>query len=199
MMRRTASRFLRFAPTFAVRPQALALARSRACGPLLAPSRRGLGVPLGRTLCSADGGASIDGATIANPHIMPADEVRRMLELEKGRDIFVLDMQGMHGGRLGETLVIVTGTNRRHLLHLAETVRAAARASAPDGTVLSIEDEQSDDWMLLDLGSVVVHFMSEHGRAYYDLDSLWTANVARHAEAQREAAARGAASRRIDT
>jgi ribosome-associated protein len=114
---------------------------------------------------------------VQNAEILSALEVERILTEEKGRDIFVLDMQGIHGGRLGETLVIVTGTNRRHMLHMAETVRAAARQAVDDGLVPSIEDEDSTDWMLLDLGTVVVHFMSKEGRAYYDLDSFWTNNV----------------------
>lgn len=182
MALRTARLLARAAPkALALRPQALTLAGPRACGLVRGPNGWGLGAPLGRWLCTAD------SAPVSNAVILSADEVEQILTLEKGRDIFVLDLRGMHGGRLGETLVIVTGANRRHLVHLAETVRAAARGAAPGGAVPSIEDEHSEDWMLLDLGSVVVHFMSEHGRSYYDLDSLWTANVAKHVEAQLEA------------
>lgn len=123
---------------------------------------------------------------VLNPVILPLAEVERILTEEKGRDLFVLNMHGVHGGKLGETLVIVTGANRRHMLHLAETVREAARAAlgddAPEDAVPAIEDEDSHDWMLLDLGSVVVHFFSEKGRAFYDLDAFWTNNVRRHLE-----------------
>jgi ribosomal silencing factor RsfS len=39
---------------------------------------------------------------------------------------------------------------------------------------LSIEGEDSDDWMLLDTGSVVVHCFTQEGRDEYDLEGLWT-------------------------
>lgn len=128
--------------------------------------------------------AAGDAGVVVNTLTLSAGEVERILVEEKGRDLFVLDMQGVHGGKLGDTMVVVTGTNRRHMLHLAETVREAARAAldadAADDAVPAIEDEDSQDWMLLDLGSVVVHFFSEKGRAYYDIESFWKDNVRRH-------------------
>ena len=38
---------------------------------------------------------------------------------------------------------------------------------------LGIEGAGSDEWVLIDLGVVVLHLMSEKARSYYDLESLW--------------------------
>ncbi|KAG8465523.1 hypothetical protein KFE25_002830 [Diacronema lutheri] len=168
------------------------LARAFVAAPRLATPRRFFvrlsDVELPQVVRAAEG-------TFANEVLMPVSEVARILTEEKGQEVFVLDMQGMHGGRLGDTLVIVTGANRRHMHHLAESVRAAARASlpadAPEGAVPPIEDEDSEDWMLVDLGSVVLHVFSEKGRAFYDLDAFWTANVRRHVSSSGDAAVMG--------
>lgn len=67
--------------------------------------------------------------------------------------------------------VICEGKNRRHLKVVGEDV---AKHLKQDG-LYRIGGSRLDDgmWVLLDFGPVVLHVMSEEGRAYYDLDNLW--------------------------
>lgn len=91
------------------------------------------------------------------------------LEDLKGADIKVLDVQ--HLTTVTDWMIICTGTSNRHVKSLADNVAAAARES---GTrPLGIEGTESSEWVLVDLGSVVVHVMQAQTRVFYQLEKLW--------------------------
>ena len=39
--------------------------------------------------------------------------------------------------------------------------------------IISVEGKGSSEWVLLDLGDIVVNIMSKSARELYDLESLW--------------------------
>jgi len=91
------------------------------------------------------------------------------LEDIKGRDIVVLDVQRMTS--LFDRLIIVSGDSTRQNRALANHVREKLKAlGAP---VLGVEGEDSGEWILVDLGRVVVHIMQPAIRQYYNLEELW--------------------------
>lgn len=76
-------------------------------------------------------------------------------------------------------IIIATGTSDRHLHAMADKIIEACKEAGE--TILGIEGEQSRDWVLVDLGDVVVHLMREETRALYALEKLWTLPPARQA------------------
>ena len=74
-------------------------------------------------------------------------------------------------------LVIDGGTSSRHVKALADSVMEKAKKSGykPLGT----EGERGAEWILVDLGDVVVHLMLPATREFYDLERLWQ-NPAHH-------------------
>jgi ribosome-associated protein len=70
-------------------------------------------------------------------------------------------------------LVIASGTSNRHVKSLAENV--ATEAKKRGVRPLGIEGEDAGEWVLVDLGDVVVHVMLPATRDFYDLERLWTA------------------------
>jgi len=86
------------------------------------------------------------------------DRVIEALEDRKGQKILAL--------------VIVTGTSNRHVKALVDSVVEAATAagSKPYG----IEGLETNEWVLVDLGDVLVHVMQAEPRAFYDLERLWS-------------------------
>ncbi|MEY2990538.1 MAG: ribosome silencing factor [Candidatus Nanopelagicales bacterium] len=98
------------------------------------------------------------------------DHVVDALEDRKGQDILVLDVRRLTS--VSDFMVIATGTSNRHVKALVDAV---ADASAQAGTPpLGVEGTGPNEWVLVDLGDVVVHVMQRDARGFYDLERLWT-------------------------
>lgn len=68
-------------------------------------------------------------------------------------------------------LVVCSGTSSRHVKSLADNVSRMAKAAGH--MPLGIEGEDAGEWVLVDLGDVVVHVMQPAVRDFYDLERLW--------------------------
>jgi ribosome-associated protein len=91
------------------------------------------------------------------------------LEDIKGQDIHVYNTTQLSD--LFDRVILVTATSNRQTRALASHVAETAKqAGAP---VLSVEGEEAGEWVLVDLGDVVVHIMQPAIRAYYALEELW--------------------------
>ena len=94
----------------------------------------------------------------------------KALEDMKGIDLVVIDIVGKSS--IADAMVVVTGTSQRHVRSLAESVRLSAKeANHPP---LGVEGADSSDWVLVDLGDVIVHVMTEEKREFYSLEKLWS-------------------------
>lgn len=91
------------------------------------------------------------------------------LEDIKAYDIKVLDVTKIT--TLFDRMVIASADSTRQAKALANNVHDKVKAAG--GVVYGIEGEQSGDWMLLDLGDILVHIMLPATRAHYDLEDLW--------------------------
>jgi ribosome-associated protein len=91
------------------------------------------------------------------------------LEDVKGQDIRAFNSTGLTD--LFDRVVIATGTSNRHTKALANSVRAQVKAAG--GDVLSMEGEESGEWVLVDLGDAIVHIMQGPIRSYYNLEEIW--------------------------
>jgi ribosome-associated protein len=99
----------------------------------------------------------------------------------KAQDVQVLDVRGMTS--ITDVMVIASGTSDRHIKALADNVVEAAKKQGIQP--LGVEGETSREWVLVDLGDVIVHVMHPQTRAFYNLEKLWTVG-AEQAQAQRE-------------
>lgn len=97
------------------------------------------------------------------------DLARAALEDLKGQDLCSLDIADMSS--IADYMLVVTATSNRHARSLAdEVVKRAKEAGAP---VLGSEGKDQGEWILIDLGDVIVHVMLAAVRKLYDLESLW--------------------------
>jgi ribosome-associated protein len=92
------------------------------------------------------------------------------LEDIKGRDIVVLDVRKMTS--LFDKIVIATADSGRQASAMARNVQEKIKAQG--AKIYGIEGEQTGDWILVDLGAVIVHIMQPAIRQHYNLEELWT-------------------------
>lgn len=92
------------------------------------------------------------------------------LEELKAKDIREIDVLGKTS--IADLLVIASGTSARHVKSIAdEVVNFAKKAGVMP---LGVEGEQEGEWVLVDLGDVIVHVMLPRIREFYGLERLWT-------------------------
>ncbi len=91
------------------------------------------------------------------------------LEDVKAHDIKVFDTTKLTG--LIDRVIIVSATSNRQSRALAASVRDKVKDHG--GHVISVEGEDTGEWVLVDLGDIVVHIMQPAVRAYYNLEELW--------------------------
>lgn len=96
------------------------------------------------------------------------------LEDRKGVDIHAIDMKGK--SNITDVMVIASGTSSRHVKSLAENVVEEAKKQGC--RPLGVEGEQQGEWVLVDLGDVVVHVMQPQVRDFYGLERLWSVEAA---------------------
>jgi ribosome-associated protein len=91
------------------------------------------------------------------------------LEDVKGKDIEVINTRRQSD--MFARVVIASGDSNRQVRALAKSVADKVREAG--GEVIGVEGEDGGEWVLVDLGDIVVHVMQPKVRAYYDLESLW--------------------------
>ena len=101
------------------------------------------------------------------------------LEDIKGRDIVVYNTAAMPS--MFERVVIASGDSTRQVKALADHVQA--RLAALGERVYGVEGERNGEWILVDLGDVVVHVMHPAARSFYNLEEVWGGKPVRLATA----------------
>ena len=95
------------------------------------------------------------------------------LEDIKGRDIVVIDVRKMTA--LFDQVIVVSGESTRQNKALANNVQEKLKALG--ATVHGVEGVDPGEWILVDLGQIVVHVMQPAVRAHYNLEELWGAEA----------------------
>ncbi|KAA8999950.1 ribosome silencing factor [Affinibrenneria salicis] len=87
----------------------------------------------------------------------------------KGQDIVSIDVQGKSS--ITDYMVICTGTSNRHVAAIASHVVEESRAAGLPAP--GVEGGREADWIVVDLGEVIVHVMQDDSRQLYELEKLW--------------------------
>lgn len=106
------------------------------------------------------------------------------LEDVKAQDIQLFETT--HLTSLFDRVCIASGTSNRQTKALAASVRDKVKENG--GTIVSMEGEATGEWVLVDLGDIVVHIMQPAIRAYYRLEELWGDKPVKFGAAKRTSA-----------
>ncbi|MBF7072627.1 ribosome silencing factor [Glaciecola sp. MH2013] len=87
----------------------------------------------------------------------------------KARDIIQINVEGK--STITDLLIVCSGNSKRHVSSIAENLVVEMKtANMPP---LSVEGKESGEWVLVDLGEIVVHVMQDETRDFYQLEKLW--------------------------
>lgn len=114
------------------------------------------------------------------------------LEQVKGHDIVVFNV-----GRLSpffERVVIASGDSSRQVKALGDNVVKALQALG--ARIVGIEGQATGDWVLVDLGDIVVHVMHPAVRSHYNLEEIWGGKAVKLAASVKVARGKAAARRK---
>ena len=103
------------------------------------------------------------------PKTVVKNIVKALNEL-KGHDILTLDIRKITS--IADYMIIASGRSDRQVKALANKVIDTAKKKKI--AVLGVEGQQKGEWILVDLGDVIVHVMHPETRAYYQLEKLWS-------------------------
>ncbi|MDC9613865.1 ribosome silencing factor [Xenorhabdus khoisanae] len=92
------------------------------------------------------------------------------LEDSKAQDIVSIDVRGKSS--ITDCMVICTGTSSRHLMSVADNLVDDCREAGI--MPLGVEGQGISDWIVVDLGEIMVHVMQEDSRRMYELEKLWS-------------------------
>ena len=96
--------------------------------------------------------------------------VRAAVDELKAKEVVEIDVRGKTS--VTDHLVIASGTSTRHVKSIAdEVIKFAKKLGAMP---LGVEGEREAEWVLVDLGDVIVHVMLPRVREFYALERLWT-------------------------
>jgi ribosome-associated protein len=106
-----------------------------------------------------------------------ATVVTAALDDLKGQQITLLDVR--HLTNVTDTMVVVSGRSDRHVRALADSV--VEKCKEAGFRPIGVEGQESGEWVLVDLGDVVVHVMLPRARDFYSLEKLWDMSDRGHA------------------
>lgn len=106
-------------------------------------------------------------------------DVVAALEDKKGSDVLVLRVEGRCA--VTDRFVLATGRNARQLMSMAQAVSEVAHKY---GFAAHIEGREAAEWLLIDMGDIVVHLFLPEVRESFQLERLWQQPGGSHAAAE---------------
>jgi len=97
------------------------------------------------------------------------DLVMKVLDDVKGIDIITMDVRTLT--TITDYMIVCTGRSTRHVKALADEV--VIKAKEKHASFVRTEGDRESEWILVDLGDVVVHIMLAATRSFYSLEDLW--------------------------
>ncbi|MCW8345365.1 MULTISPECIES: ribosome silencing factor [Vibrio] len=87
----------------------------------------------------------------------------------KAVDIVTIDVIGK--SNVTDFMIVCTGTSKRHVVSIADHVATEVKKMGLEP--LGVDGEQEGEWVVLDMGSTMLHVMQEQHRELYQLEKLW--------------------------
>ena len=93
------------------------------------------------------------------------------LDDSKGEEIVTIDLEGKTA--IADAMIIASGRSRRHVGALADKLIKTLKER--DNRGVKVEGQSTGEWVLLDVGDVIVHIFQPEIRDFYNLEKMWSA------------------------
>lgn len=114
---------------------------------------------------------------------LSTDELQRLvfaaLNDLKAEKINEINVEGV--ASFTDRMIFASGNSNRHVKSIAQSVLDSTKKA--DVMVLGFEGEDVGEWVLIDLGDIVVHIMLPDTREFYDIERLWADQAGQAASA----------------
>ena len=101
-------------------------------------------------------------------------QVRTWLDDAKAENVVAIDIRGKSS--IGDYMVIASGRSDRHVGAIAEQIQRKIKEEGYGRA--RVEGQPQCDWVLIDIGDIIVHVFRPEVREFYNLERLWTQNPA---------------------
>jgi ribosome-associated protein len=88
----------------------------------------------------------------------------------KALDIVTINVEGKSS--VTDRMIVCTGTSKRHVISIADHVASEVKKAGLEP--LGMDGEQEGEWVVVDMGSTMLHVMQEQHRELYQLEKLWS-------------------------
>ncbi|WP_425514584.1 ribosome silencing factor [Alteromonas lipotrueiana] len=109
-----------------------------------------------------------EGVTLQNTELK--EFVIDKIDDMKARSITQLNVEGKSS--ITDLMVICSGNSKRHVVAIADNLVVEAKQAGIKP--LSVEGKETGEWVLVDLGEIIVHVMQDETRDFYQLEKLWS-------------------------
>tara|TARA_Y100000588_G_C13803568_1_gene731920 strand:- start:251 stop:637 length:387 start_codon:yes stop_codon:yes gene_type:complete len=96
--------------------------------------------------------------------------VCRSLDDDKAENICVINLSGKT--TIADNMIIATGRSKRHIISIADRLVECLKSHGI--ALVGIEGKEQGDWILLDVGDVIVHLFRQEVREFYELEKMWS-------------------------
>jgi ribosome-associated protein len=120
-------------------------------------------------LASTKGSTAAPRAKAKKAKLTVAQVVAGALDDLKALDVSLLDVR--HLTTVTDTMIVASGRSDRHVRAIADAV--VEQCKKEGHRPIGVEGQSVGEWVLVDLGDVVVHVMLPRTREFYNLEKLW--------------------------
>ena len=98
--------------------------------------------------------------------------IKKNLSKNKAQEITVINLKKKTS--IADYMIICTGTSNRHITALSNYLSEDLKRL--ELNMLNIEGKSGGDWIIVDIGDIIIHLFRSEVREYYNLEKMWTIN-----------------------
>ena len=97
------------------------------------------------------------------------DTCLKVLDDQKAEDINIIDLSNKNS--IADYVLIASGTSSRHVLTLKDKIVQEVKKNNLRPSL--VEGEDTANWIIVDLNSIIIHLFRKEVREYYEFDDIW--------------------------